>query len=173
MDSQLDYKYILNGRVNLFENDRTTTGTYKISNDNVNLYTENTLNSISRMYAGNCVSEIFFSNENKNIIQQGIINSVHNISDGEYRIGRQSDQELIIVMRSIYFQHSKNLNFNLQEQVKELNTLVIRWCVDEIIKNIKQYIGYKKSISTLPLPLEHSLLPSQKGTKTLEIKTFI
>jgi len=95
------------------------------------------------------------------------------MSEGEYKIGRQSEQELIIVMRSMYFQHSKNLNFNIKEQVKELNTLVIRWCVDEIIKNIRQYIGYKKSISTLPLPMEHSLLPSQKGTKTLEIKTFI
>jgi hypothetical protein len=76
-------------------------------------------------------------------------------------------------MRSIYFQNSKNLNFDLMAQVKELNTLVIRWCVDEIIKNVKQYIEYKKSVSTLPLPLEHSQLPSQKGTKILEIKSFI
>jgi hypothetical protein len=73
----------------------------------------------------------------------------------------------------MYLQYAKNLNYDIKEQVKELNTMVIRWCVDEIIKNVKQYIGYKKSISTLPLPLEHSLLPSQKGTKTLEIKSFI
>jgi hypothetical protein len=172
MNEEYDYKYILNGRVNLLD-ENTGDKTYKIANDNISLYKENTLNSISRMYAGNCVSELFFSKENKDIIQQGIINSVYNMSEGEYKIGRQSEQELIIVMRSMYFQHSKNLNFNIKEQVKELNTLVIRWCVDEIIKNIRQYIGYKKSISTLPLPMEHSLLPSQKGTKTLEIKTFI
>ena len=172
MNEEYDYKYILNGRVNLLD-ENTGDKTYKIANDNISLYKENTLNSISRMYAGNCVSELFFSKENKDIIQQGIINSVYNMSEGEYKIGRQSEQELIIVMRSMYFQHSKNLNFNIKEQVKELNTMVIRWCVDEIIKNIRQYIGYKKSISTLPLPMEHSLLPSQKGTKTLEIKTFI
>ena len=76
-------------------------------------------------------------------------------------------------MRSMYFQYGKNLNHNIIEQIKELNTLVIRWSVDEIIKNIKQYIEYKKSISTLPMPMERAVLPSQKGTKTLEIKSFI
>jgi hypothetical protein len=172
MNEQYDYKYILNGRVNLLD-ETAGNRSYKITNDNMNLYKENGYNTISRMYAGNCVSETFFSKENRDIIQQGIINSVYNMSDGEYRIGRQSDEELTIIMRSMYFQYAKNLNFNIKEQVKELNTLVIRWCVDEILKNIRQYIGYKKSISTLPLPLEHSLLPSQKGTKTLEIKTFI
>ena len=61
----------------------------------------------------------------------------------------------------------------INEQILELNTLVIRWCVDEIITNIKQYVNYRKNVSTLPLPLEHAQLPSQKGTKTLEIKSFI
>ena len=46
-------------------------------------------------------------------------------------------------MRSMYLQYAKNLNYDIKEQVKELNTMVIRWCVDEIIKNVKQYIGYK------------------------------
>jgi hypothetical protein len=167
------YKYILNGRVNLFDKDAKTAKTAKIMNNDPYLYKENVANTVNRLYSGNCLSELYFSKENINIIQEGIINSVYNKSNGKYNISRQSDNELIIVMRSIYFQHGKNLNFNINEQIKELNTLVIQWCVDEIISNVKQYLEYKKTVSTLPLPLERAQLPSQKGSKTLEIKSFI
>jgi len=167
----MDYnKYILNGRVNLFD---TNNPSFKIDNSSLNLYTEKTANTVNRLYSGNCLSEMYFSKENINIVQQGIINSVYNKSEGKYSIGKQSEQELAIIMRSIYLQYSKNLNFNIQEQILDLNTRVIRWCVDEIITNIKQYVDYRKNVSTMPMPLEHAQLPSQKGTKTLEIKSFI
>ena len=76
-------------------------------------------------------------------------------------------------MRSIYFQYGKNLTFDIKQQIRDLNTRVINWCVDEIITNINQYINYTKAVSILPMVMEHAQLPSQKGTKTLEIKTFI
>jgi len=43
----------------------------------------------------------------------------------------------------------------------------------EIIKNINQHIYYKKTVSTLPMPMERAQLPTQKGTKILEIKSYI
>ncbi len=162
-----EYNYILNGRVNLFDSHSTTA---KILNNDPRLYNENDRNTISRVYSGTSVSETFFSKENINLIQEGIINTVFNRSNGIYEIGKQSDQELNIIMRSIYLQEGKNLNYDIKTQVRELNTQVIKWCVDEIIKNIKQYMEYKKSVSTLPMPMEHSLLLSQKGTKSLELK---
>jgi uncharacterized phage-associated protein len=162
--------YILNGRVNLIDNNTTS---YKIDPQNPVLYNEKAVNTISRIYTGNCVTETYFSKENIDIVQEGIINSVYNKTEGKYSIGRQSDQELLIVMRSIYLQYGKNLNFNINEQIRQLNTMVIRWCVDEIIKNINQYMNYKVNVSTLPMPMERAQLPSVKGTKTLEIKSFI
>jgi hypothetical protein len=72
-------------------------------------------------------------------------------------------------MRSIYFQYGQNRNINIIEQVLELNTLVIEWSVPQIISNFKQSQQYIKDISTLPEPLERSILPSTKGTKTLNI----
>ena len=166
----MDSSYILNGRINLFDEKSKTS---KILNNDPQFYNEKNISSINRYISGNCVSEIYFSQENMDLIKNVIINSVFNTTEGQFKIGKQSEQELKIIMRSIYFQNSKNLNFDLMDQVRELNTLVIRWSVDEIIKNIKQYLEYKKSVSTLPLPLEHSQLPSQKGTKILEIKSFI
>ena len=161
---------ILNGRINLFDNNATTS---KVKNNDSRFYNENNISTINRLYSGTCVSELFFSKDNIDIIQEGIIKSVYLKSNGSFRIGKQSEKELTIIMRSIYFQNSKNLNFDITTQVRELNKLVIDWSVDEIIKNVKQYIGYKKSVSTLPMPLEHSVLPSQKGTNILEIKSFI
>ena len=86
-----------------------------------------------------------------------------------FNIGRQKDDELKIVMRSIYFQYSKNLPNNIKEQVLDLNTRVIDWCVPEIISNIKQTQRYIRDISTMPVPLERSVLPSGKGLKNLDV----
>jgi hypothetical protein len=47
--------------------------------------------------------------------------------------------------------------------------MTAEWAIDNIISNIEQYISYKKTCSTLPMPIEHAQLTSQKGTKTLEI----
>ena len=54
-----------------------------------------------------------------------------------------------------------------------LNKYVVDWSVDEIITNINQHIYYKKTVSTLPMPMERAQLPTQKGTKILEIKSYI
>jgi hypothetical protein len=75
-------------------------------------------------------------------------------------------------MRSIYFQHGKNNSYNIKGQVLELNTRVIEWAVKEIISNIKQSERYIMDISSLPVPLDRSTLPSQKGLKQLEITKF-
>ena len=76
-------------------------------------------------------------------------------------------------MRSIYLQFGQNRKTNIKQQLIDLNKRVIDWCVKEIISNIMQYDSYKETISTLPMPLERSQLPSQKGTRVLEIKSFI
>jgi|694.fasta_scaffold00862_39 hypothetical protein len=165
----MDADYILNGRVNLFE---TPTKTAKIYNNDVRLYDQKNLESISRNYTGTCVSEVFFSRENVDIIHEGLINYVYNKTNGKYKISRQSEQELSIVMRSIYLSSGKNLNFNIKEQIKALNKEVIEWCSEQIITNIKQYLDYKTSVSTLKMPMETPALTSQKGLKTTEFSYF-
>ena len=51
-------------------------------------------------------------------------------------------------MRSIYLSNSKNLNSNIQHQVAILNEIVVIECIKQIIPNIKQYLGYRKDISS-------------------------
>lgn len=154
----------LNGRVNALMpvNNYNFTATAEIP-------TESTANIISRNMNCTDVSAIFFSDTNVNLLQTGIYNKILNISAGKYNIGRQSDTDLKIIMRSIYFQYGKNKPNNIKEQVLELNTRVIDWCVPEILSNIKQSDKYIMDISTMPIPLDRSILPTQKGLRTLEM----
>jgi hypothetical protein len=155
---------LINGRVNAMDTDNN----YKIKIA-VDKATEHQSNIISRNLNCTGVSKVFFSMENINLLQTGIRNKILNDTNGEYNIGRQKDDELKIVMRSIYFQHAKNQSTNVPAQVLDLNTRVIEWCVPEIISNIKQSQRYIKDISTMPVPLERSVMPSRKGLKNLDV----
>ena len=154
----------LNGRVDAItqENDLI------IKNANIKA-SEHQGNIISRNLDYTEVSKVFFSIDNINILQRGIRNKILNVTNGKINISRQSDDELKIIMRSIYFQYAKNSKHNIKEQILDLNTRVIDWSVPEIISNYKQSQQYLKDISTLPEPLDRSVLPSKKGTKTLNV----
>lgn len=122
--------------------------------------------------ASNEVNSLFFSESNIDALQQGIRYRVFVETNGQYVIGRQSDQELKIVMRSVYYQFSKNQSSNIVGQVRELNAKVLEWTVPEVLSNLKQFEAYRRDASTLPMPMERSPLMTSKGTKTLEIKSF-
>jgi len=121
----------------------------------------------------NSVSDLFFSEMNINALQDGIRYKINAETSGKYVIGRQSDQELKVVMRSIYFQYGLNQPDDCVGQVRVLNTYVLNWCVSEVLSNLLQYQQYKIDSSTLPMPLERSPLMSKAGTKTLEITSFM
>ena len=131
--------------------------------------TENNTNLVSRNMNCTDVSAVYFSDTNVNLLQTGIRNKILNLSNGKYNIGKQSDIDLKIIMRSIYFQYGKNTKNDVKGQVLDLNTRVIDWCVPEILSNIKQSDKYIMDISTLPVPLDRPDLTTQKGLRTLEI----
>lgn len=121
----------------------------------------------------NPISDIYFCTNNVNALQDGIRYRVWKETGERYVIGRQNDQELRVVMRSIYYQYAKHLPNDVLGQVKALNGKVIEWVVPEILSNLRQYERYRQDASQLPMPMERGPLMTQKGTKTLELKTFI
>jgi hypothetical protein len=160
-----------NGRVDLIS---------KMPTFNIPSYQKNSVDNsgyareaISGNLTSNNVSDLFFSEKNINALQDGIRYRVYNETNGKYVIGRQSDQELKIVMRSIYFQYGLNQESDYVGQVRVLNAQVLSWTVAEVLSNLLQQQQYKNDISTLPIPLERAPLMTTKGTKVLEIKTFM
>jgi hypothetical protein len=159
---------IRNGRVDILNKIK---GSSKIVKESI--LSENNVNSISQSLTNTPLSLNFFSKENINNIQTLIRRTVYYRSNNTHLISNQSEQELLIIMRSMYLQYGKNLNYDIDKQTNVLNNHTVDWAVINILSNIDQYISYKKTCSTLPMPLEHAQLPSQKGTKTLEITKSI
>lgn len=119
------------------------------------------------------LSQTFFSPENIQALQQGIRYRIYVETEGRHIIGNQNEQELKVVMRSIYFQHAKHQSVDILGQVRSLNAKVLEWAVPEVLSNLKQYETYRRDASTLPMPLDRSPLMTTKGSKTLEIKSFL
>lgn len=113
------------------------------------------------------VNKLFFSKNNIDFIHQRIINDVFIKSNKKHKINRQSDTHLTIRMRSFYLQFGRNMLTDIQGQVNELNEMVIRDCVKDILSEIEQKIFYINSISRLPEQIHHPVNPSSKGEKIL------
>lgn len=117
------------------------------------------------------LSKAFFSKENINIIQNGIRAGVYNMSNQQYVIGTQSYDELKIIMRAIFLQHSVNLATNLSQQINDLNQMVLEYCVPRVFGEAKGYMKYVYDASTLAVPMARPL--SSNKEKILELKRFM
>lgn len=159
-----------NGRVNILKTANIDIPSYQRTQvDNQKYYSE----ALVGGFDPTPVSNLFFSCNNIDVLQDGIRYAVHKRTNGKYTIGRQSDHDLKIVMRSMYLQYGRNLPNNVVEQVRELNGKVLEWTVNEVLSNLKQYEVYRKDASTMPNVMEYGPLVTQKGSKTLEIKRFV
>jgi hypothetical protein len=116
------------------------------------------------------LNDLFFSRQNIEALQVGIKNMVAKRTEGEFMIGKQSEVELQIVMRAIYLQHAKHMTTDIVEQVRELNSQVIDFCVPRIIEEIKMFKYYKQDIGQLPIPLDRGQFSSSKGLRILETR---
>jgi len=117
------------------------------------------------------LNQLFFSRKNLDNIQDLIRYTVYMKSDKKYKIDKQSDVELEVIMRSIYLQHSPNLPNKIKEQISYLNKLVSDWCVEQIIPEVQQYVGYIKEIEYMPLPIDLPVNLSSKGSRSLRSVT--
>jgi hypothetical protein len=150
----------MNGRVifdnkpgttyNLYENERSP---YEFKNSLKSINSENVLN------------RTFFSQNNIDMIQNTIINEI--IKRTGYKIARQSELQLQIIMRSIFLQYAKNDPCNIKQQIIDLDRKVIDYSVDRIITEISQYLEYKDTLNKLPTPLSHPTNLSNAGEKSL------
>lgn len=128
--------------------------------------------SLQGIKASSEVATLYFCKENIDAVHEAIRYSVYKRSCEKNVISRQSDEELRIIMRSIYLQHAKDLPYDIIPQVRDLNGIVIGWCVDRILAEIEMYRTYTKDINQLPVPLERGQNTSVAGTKVLETKGF-
>jgi len=115
------------------------------------------------------LSQTFFSQQNIQIIQNGIRAGVYHKSNGQYTIGPQDCDSLKIVMRSVYLQHAANQPNNITQQVAELNKIVLNYCIQQVYSEAQGYMKYLDDASTLVVPIAHPVMANNTD-RELEFK---
>lgn len=116
------------------------------------------------------LNQAYFSPQNFQIVQNKIRYTVYEKTNEI--IDPVGTDDLYIVMRSIYYQYSRNLPCNIAEQIADLNERVAAWCVPKIVAEIQMDKQYRKDISSLPVPMSHPVNINTAGTKSLPFKPF-
>ena len=93
----------------------------------------------------------FFSKDNIDLINKQLILSVYYRTKKQFLICPQKEDDLIIVMRYVFIEYSRNLPFDIKGQVRELNCTVVGEILPTVISNTDQKIGYLRDISTQPI----------------------
>lgn len=84
-------------------------------------------------------------------------------------IDRQSDQELVQVMRAMYSMRGNPRPDNVIEEVDRLNGIVLEWVIPHLTVNIRAHYGYLRDISKPYRLLERPQYASIKGQQTVQL----
>jgi hypothetical protein len=119
----------------------------------------------------NPLSNLFFSEQNVQIIQNGIRAGVYKMSNNQYVIAPQNIDTLKVIMRSIYLQFAEHELDNVTKEIERLNKIVWDYAIPTVYKEAKGYLKYCEDQSTLVVPLE---LPQHhdRQYKQLELKPW-
>lgn len=128
--------------------------------------------AVRSIHQENEISLVFFGRQNIDYLQEAIRYLVYTKSCQKHIIDKQSESDLLIIMRAIYLQNAKHLPYKVNDQVKQLNTLVLNYAVPQILQEIQQYLYYRKDISALPIPMDRGEFISAKGSRVLEQREF-
>ena len=103
------------------------------------------------------LSQVFFSLQNIQIIQNGIRSGVYHKSNGQYTIGPQDCDSLKIIMRSVFLQNSANRPTHVTQQIEALNQMVLDYCIQQVYSEVQGYVKYISDVSTLAIPIAHPI----------------
>ena len=117
------------------------------------------------------LSQVFFSEQNIQIIQNGIRAGVYKKSNGQYVIGPQDCDSLKIIMRSVFLQYSANQPNNISQQIYELNKMVLDYCIQQVYSEAQGYMKYINDVSTLVVPIAHPVM-ADNTDRQLELKSW-
>ena len=118
------------------------------------------------------LSKAYFSQNNIQIIQNGIRAGVYKKSNSQYIVAPQDCDSLKIIMRSVFLQHSVNLDHDIQGQIQALNQLVLDYCIHHVYGEAQGYMKYLHDVSTLAVPLATPVMTSQNDRRNYKMKSW-
>jgi hypothetical protein len=96
------------------------------------------------------LNKLFFSDFNIQIVQKSIRQAFKNKTG--VSIDYQNAGDLYAIMRVVFINNAGNHYANVNEQVKFMNSVVIKTTLPQIQSGVAQYMGYIRDIDTLVVP---------------------
>lgn len=96
------------------------------------------------------LNKVFFSDFNIQIVQKSIRQAFKNKTG--VSIDYQNAGDLYAIMRVVFINNAGNHYANVNEQVKFMNSVVIKTTLPQIQSGVAQYMGYIRDIDTLVVP---------------------
>src|SRR5210317_360625 len=109
------------------------------------------------------LNTLFFSEFNKNVLQRGICQAFKNKTG--IAIDYQNPDDLYGIMRVVFINNSGDHFTRVNEQVKMMNTQVIKTAVSQIQSGVSQYMGYVHDMDRGLEPIDRPVNTSTYGNK--------
>ena len=109
------------------------------------------------------LNTLFFSEFNMNLLQRGIRQNFRDKTG--VAIDYQNPSDLYSIMRVVFINNSGDPNANVQEQVKYMNSIVIKTAAGQIQTGVSQYMGYIHDVETLSVPIDRPKSTTNYGNK--------
>lgn len=117
------------------------------------------------------LSSLFFSKKNIQSLQNQLRFRVY--QETEWKIGDQSEVDLIVIMKSIYQEHSRNLDYRFSEQILELNNIVLDEIIPKLVVEVQARKRYLEDKANPYTPIDRPMNVSSAGTKSLSLDTAL
>ena len=128
--------------------------------------------ALSGLQEESVLANLYFSEANIQIIQNGLRAGVYEMSKNKIAIPPKNVDNLKIIMRSIYLQYAKHSKTeSVTTQIEKLNKYVLDYATPSVYGEAQGYMNYLRDQSTLVMPMER---PKQtdRDFKHLERKEF-
>jgi hypothetical protein len=145
---------------------------YKLHTGDKRIFGDDRTDLIGHQHKATPLNTVFFSEANLDRIQAEIVHQVSLMSGGKYKIDRQDDDQVKIIMRSYYLMFGKNDPNKVSEELQELNGRVIGYCAAKVYSEVDFHMFYRKDIEDFAPAIANPMNPHVYGTRTGELKSF-
>ena len=109
------------------------------------------------------LNTLYFSEFNLNLIQRAIRQKFKD--ETGVAIDYQNKDDLFSIMRVVFINNAGNHSEAINEQVKFMNSLVIKTALGQIRSGVAQYMGYVRDLDTMAVPPDPPANTSTYGNK--------
>ena len=109
------------------------------------------------------LNTLFFSRFNVNILQRGIRQDFKNKTG--IAIDYQNEDDLYAIMRVVFINNAGDHEYRVNEQVKNMNSMVVNTAISQIQSGVSQYMGYIHDMDRGLEPIDAPVNTSTVGNK--------